>query len=38
MASRHMGYDWDSPSFIDYNDKKFDATPGALEFIGVEED
>ena len=38
MASRHMGYDWDSPSFIDYNDKKFDATPSALEFIGVEED
>ena len=36
MASRHMGYDWDSPSFIDYNDKQFDTTPEALEFIGVE--
>lgn len=38
MASRHMGYDWDSPSFIDYNDKKFSTTPNALEFIGVEEE
>ena len=36
MASRHMGYDWDTPSFIDYNDKKFDTTPDALEFISVE--
>lgn len=38
MASRHMGYDWDSPSFINYNDREFDATPDALEFIGVDED
>ena len=38
MASRHMGYDWDSAKFIDYNDKKFDTTPDALEFIGVEEE
>ncbi|MDG1701705.1 MAG: hypothetical protein P8I61_02155 [Opitutae bacterium] len=38
MASRHMGYDWDSPSFIDYNDKKFDTTPDALEFISIEND
>ena len=37
MASRHMGYDWDSAKFIDYNDRKFDTTPDALEFIGVEE-
>ena len=38
MASRHMGYDWDSAKFIDYNDKKFDTTPDALEFIGFEEE
>lgn len=38
MASRHFGTDWDSPSFIDYNEKQFDTTPEALEFIGVEEE
>ncbi len=37
MASRHMGYDWDSPSFIDYNDRKFDTTPDSLEFISIDE-
>lgn len=38
MASRHMGYDWDSAIFMDYNDKKYDTTPDALEFIGVDEE
>ena len=36
MASGYMGYDFDSAKFIDYNDKRFDTTPDALEFIGAD--
>lgn len=38
MGSRFMGSDWDSPEFIDYNDKKYSTTPEALEYLGVEGD
>ena len=36
IGSRHMGYDSDSPSFMDYN-KNFSTDPLELEYIGVEE-
>ena len=38
MGSRFMGSDWDSPSFIDYRDRKYSTTPEAVEYLGIESD
>ena len=38
MGSRFMGSDLDSPSFIDYRDRKYSTTPEAFEYLGIEGD
>ena len=38
IGSRYMGNDWETPSFLDFNDKNFSTQPNKLEYLGVEED